>query len=725
MKKPQFILLDEATSAIDARSEKVVQAALDRISQSRTTITIAHRLSTIKKADNIVVLQNGRVVEQGTHKALVEKPAGLYHALVQKQSLGLPVSQDESVGPSTESGEEFEKMPVEQHNEWTDSVKSPIESPTSPGMMQSFGIILKEQRGQWYSYLGILVSAMSVAACTPIQAWLFAKVLEVFLLDKDDAEREASFWGLMWLALAAFVGIAYFFEAFIGFRVQYYISSVYKVQYLSDMLRQKIAFFDQDRNSHGELTSRVSGDPKLLEELLGLNLAMLLSAVFTALGSIIIALVFSWKLGLVSACVLMPVMIASGIWKWKHEVQFDKMNSAVFSESSQFATEAIGAIRTVSSLTMEPAIIERYKVLLNNHVKAALSKAKWTCAFYGFADTAGIGCQALIFWYGGGLLAKGNISFQAFFVCFMAMIQGAEATSQALSVAPDAAQASAAAQRILEVRSSAECDDGHDKDPADDKNSTSNQGAAKLELLDVHFKYPTRDVAVLNGISLAVEEGQYVAFVGPSGCGKTTIISLLERFYELSSSQGEILYNGKNIAGLPVHDYRNKLSLVAQEPVLFQGTVRDNVLFGIKDPDSISDERLHGVCRDASIHDFVASLPEGYNTDVGQKGVSMSGGQRQRIALARALIRNPQVLLLDEATSALDSASESIIQEALEKARAGRTIIAVAHRLSTIQNADVIFVLGEGKLIEKGSHQELLGKRGVYWQMVRGIGPSL
>ncbi|KAG9571775.1 ABC transporter, partial [Aureobasidium melanogenum] len=427
----------------------------------------------------------------------------------------------------------------------------------------------------------------------------------------------------------------------------------------------------------------------------GLNLALALSGMFNVVGCIIISLIFSWKLGLVALCVTMPIMLSSGLWKYRHEVQFDKMNSNVFAESSQFATEAIGAMRTVSALTMENSITERYSRLLAEHVQAAHTKALWTSGLYGFVDSSGLGCQALIFWYGGRLLARGEFGFEAFFVCYMAMIQGAEAASQVLSVAPNTVQATAAANRIFETQESA------DTDRAEVSNEKS---------------IPEADGGDLN---ITIEEGQYAAFVGPSGSGKTTIISLLERFYDVEPGRGAITCNGVNINDMNVYDYRRKISLVAQEPTMFRGTIRDNVLFGIPDPSSVSDEKIHQVCRDALIHDFIVSLPQGYYTDVGQKGVAMSGGQKQRIAIARALVRGPKLLLLDEATSALDSESEKIVQAAFERARSGKTMIAVAHRLSTIQSADVIFVFDEGKVVEKGSHNELVQKQGVYWEMCK------
>ncbi|KAK7416686.1 hypothetical protein QQX98_005012 [Neonectria punicea] len=716
IKKPRIVILDEATSAIDAKSEKIVQAALDRVSQNRTTITIAHRLSTIRKADQIIVLQKGRAVEQGTHESLMANHSGVYSGLVRAQSL--QVREKADAAPPLEPDIESVKYHSDPEFLEVDAPSETIQDTASQkprGMIRSFGTLLYRQRAQWPLYMGIILSAMAVGAATPLQAWLFAKVIGVFLLEGDEMDKKSDFWGLMWLALSVGAGISYFFLGWTSSQNQYFVSAVYKTQYLNDILYQKLSFFDQDGNSHGSLSSRVSGDAKQLEELLGLNLAFTLSAMFNVIGCCTIALVFGWKLGLIAMFVALPLMLISGAWKYRQEVQFDQMNSAVFKESSQFATEAIGAIRTVSSLTMEDSINIRYRTLLNGHVKTAFDKAKWTSGIYGFADSVGLGCQALIIWYGGRLMASGEYTMEVFFVCLMSVIQGAEAASQALGVAPSAAQTKAAANRILDVEQSAEVDRAEAR--ATKEVLTDTEGGVEIELRNVSFKYPTRDVSVFDGLNLTIKKGQYAALVGPSGCGKTTVISLLERFYDLGPNHGAVLCGGSNVKDLNVYDYRQNLSLVSQEPTMFRGTVRDNILFGVADPDSVPDERIHEVCRDAFIHDFIVSLPEGYNTDVGHKGVSMSGGQKQRIAIARALIRDPKILLLDEATSALDSESEQVVQAAFERARKGRTMVAVAHRLSTIQNADVIFVFDQGNVVEKGTHSELINKQGVYYEM--------
>jgi ATP-binding cassette subfamily B (MDR/TAP) protein 1 len=219
----------------------------------------------------------------------------------------------------------------------------------------------------------------------------------------------------------------------------------------------------------------------------------------------------------------------------------------------------------------------------------------------------------------------------------------------------------------------------------------------------------------LRGLNLTVKPGQYVALVGASGCGKSTTIALLERFYD--PLVGGVFVDGKEISSLNIANYRSFLALVSQEPTLYQGSIKDNILLGA-DNGEVSDEDVAFACREANIYDFIMSLPDGFDTIVGSKGSMLSGGQKQRIAIARALIRNPKVLLLDEATSALDSESEHVVQAALDKAAKGRTTIAVAHRLSTIQKADIIYVFDQGRIVESGTHTDLMHKQGKYAELV-------
>lgn len=298
-----------------------------------------------------------------------------------------------------------------------------------------------------------------------------------------------------------------------------------------------------------------------------------------------------------------------------------------------------------------------------------------------------------------------------FFVIYMAVIQGSQAAGTWFSMAPNISEATSGANRILSSRF------GDKNTEHEAQTRIPDEGTVGIEFKDVYFSYKSRDVPVLNGFSISIKPGQFVALVGATGCGKSTIISLIERFYD--SDSGSISYGSQNINDLNVKAYRSNISLVAQESTLYEGTIRENVALSV-DASLATDEAIHAACKDAQIHEFVSSLPDGYSTTLGPKGVSLSGGQRQRLALARALLRKPRVLLLDEATSSLDSESEKLVQEAIERAagEGERTIIAVAHRLATIQKADVIFVLGSGKVLEQGDHQSLLKAKGVYHSMV-------
>ncbi|KAJ6496030.1 multidrug resistance protein 4 [Mycena sanguinolenta] len=251
------------------------------------------------------------------------------------------------------------------------------------------------------------------------------------------------------------------------------------------------------------------------------------------------------------------------------------------------------------------------------------------------------------------------------------------------------------------------------------KKLDSNTVKGHLRMEGIHFRYPTRSaVRVLRDLSIQVEPGTYIALVGASGSGKSTVIQLIERFYDPLA--GEIYLDGQLITELNIQEYRKQIALVSQEPTLYAGTVRFNILLGaIKPVEEVTQEEMERACLDANILEFIQSLPDGFDTEVGGKGSQLSGGQKQRIAIARALLRNPKVLLLDEATSALDSNSEKVLRAALDQAAKGRTTIAIAHRLSTIQNADRIYFIKEGKVSESGTYDQLLAKRGDYYEYVQ------
>lgn len=329
---------------------------------------------------------------------------------------------------------------------------------------------------------------------------------------------------------------------------------------------------------------------------------------------------------------------------------------------------------------------------------------------YVFSQSAEFLVLALGFWYGCRLVANGEYSTTQFFTIFIAVVFGGQAAAQLFTWTTSLTKATGNANYIFWLRTIKsnirETKDNRDKGPSEDDVS--------IEAEKVEFRYKQRSATrVLRGISIKIKPGSYAAFVGPSGCGKSTIVSLLERFYDPTS--GRLTVNGEDISRMSPTLYRRCMSLVQQNPPLYLGSVRENISIGLDyEP---SDDDIRAACEQANAQDLISSLPEGLHTHCGSRGLQFSGGQRQRIAVARALIRKPRLLLLDEATSALDTQSERIVQEALNKAASGRTTVAVAHRLSTIRHADVIFVIQDGEIAEMGTHEELQALRGRYHAM--------
>ncbi|KAL2198138.1 P-loop containing nucleoside triphosphate hydrolase protein [Corynascus similis CBS 632.67] len=737
VKRPKLLILDEATSSIDVRSEQIVQAALDKVSRDRTTVVIAHRLATIRKADNIIVLRKGKAVQQGTHDALMAQEGAPYHVLATAQQLmqETPSSaegeRNYGIERTSSSSAITEKKSMTTINTTTTTLvetnsdsesetreQQPKKEQKAQGLWTKFILLLCEQKGRKLWYTILLLSAVCGGASQPIQAYLFATELTLFQFWEDWLPAAANFWSLMFLILAIFVATSYFALGWSSSTIAFHITHHYRSEYFSNILSKSVAFFDAEDHSVGALTAQLATDPTHLQELLGTNMAFVIISILNIVGCLAIAFYFGWKLTVVTLCSSMPLIISGAFFRIRYETQFEKMNNDVFAESAKFATEAIAAFRTVSALTLEDTIIRRYETLLQDHIKKAFWKSSWTTLVFAAADSVALLCMSFVLWYGGGLMLNLEYTSFQYMVVYVAVMQGALGTGRWLSHSPNIAKASVAADRIIDMRR---------RDQADGMlvsldlgDIGDNDKGVKIQFQNVWFRYPTRDAPVLNGLTLTIEKGQFAAIVGPSGSGKTTVISLLERqlinrFY--TPNAGRILYNGSDISNLCLREYRKNMSLVAQEPNLFDGTLRENVLLGVDEDEDDFEARLHQACRDAEMHDFIASLPEGYDTNVGTRGVALSGGQKQRLAIARALVRNPRLLLLDEATSSLDAETERSVQAVFERNRRGRTMVVVAHRLATVQNADVIFVLADGRVAEKGNHASLLAKRGIYYQM--------
>ncbi|KAJ5950777.1 Multidrug resistance protein sirA [Penicillium vulpinum] len=724
--QPKILILDEATSALDTKTEASVQAALKESSKSRTTVVVAHRLSTVREADNIVVLKAGKLAEQGTHSELMQQ-RGEYFQLVEAQqsSEDEETSDDkpELVGvyDSTTSlaavkQEAFTEVKL-LDNSTDDSNAVHNTEHASLFSMARFVLSLNAQEWKWI-VIG-LISSVIAGLEEPASAVLFGKAVVAIAqpLDKPNNIRsDAAFWAWMFFLLAMVMMIVFSIQGSVfAFCSERLVRRARKLA-LAQMLRQEIAFFDEKGNTAAALSSFLSTEAADLAGVSGGTLGMILIGISTLVSALVVGLAFGWKLALVCSSVI-PVLIASGFIGIWASSEFERLNEKYTRASAEYAGEAMGAIQTVALLTRETQVLESYE----SKVKAssregtkAIVKASLVLALGRATVNA---CMALGFWYGGSLILSGEYTLLQFVVVYSSIITSAYSAGMVFSFTPNISKArrSAAGLQALLQRKSAINPDNSDGQ----KLETPPKG--QIDFRNVSFTYPTRPGhLVLQDISLSISPGSRVALVGHTGCGKSTIISLVERFYD--PSRGGIFLDGQPISSFCLADYRRCIGLVNQEPTMLRGSIKMNLTAG--QGNGITDVDIENACKQANIYDFICSLPDGFNTVVGNRGDQLSGGQRQRLALARALVRNPTILLLDEATSAVDAQSEALIQEALDRAARGRTTITIAHRLSTVRSADVIYVLDQGNIVEYGTHGQLIERRGKYFEMFNASADS-
>ncbi|KAL2754890.1 hypothetical protein ACRALDRAFT_2042733 [Sodiomyces alcalophilus JCM 7366] len=736
--QPKVLLLDEATSALDPQAESIVQHALDKASEGRTTIVIAHKLATIRKADNIVVMSQGRIVEKGTHDSLIAHD-GTYARLVRIQNLAVAEKESSTHGDEdtqTGDGKEADADLSKPLTRYATSVQGRLESQKDRdnydlhkqlGLVPVIFRLFKETSDLGWPYFFVFGAIVLGAAAFPGQAILLGNFMDVFTLTGSDMIREGEFFATMFIVLAAGCFVAYFSLGYASNIVAQNLNHRMRRQSLNDMLRQDLRFFDRPENNTGAMASRVDSNPQAILELMGYNIALIFMGILNLTSCAILAIAHSWKLGLVVVCAGLPPLVGTGYLKVRADAKLDRDISNRHSTSASIASEAVSAIRTVSSLAIEENVLSRYTAELEHAVSGAKRPLATMMIWFAFTQAIEYWFMALGFWYGCRLLSYGDISMYAFMVAFLGVFLAGQACAQLFMFSTSITKGINAANYIFWLRqlepTVRETPENRDKGP---------KSGGPIALEDVRFSYPLRpDATVLRGVDLHIKKGQFVALVGASGCGKSTMIAMLERFYDPTT--GTIRIDGSALTDLNPRLYRSIVSLVQQEPTLFQGTIRENVALGLDDltPDTgeptsspaastdVPDAAIEAALRAANAWTFVSSLPDGLSTQAGSNGAQLSGGQRQRIAIARALIRDPQVLLLDEATSALDTESEKIVQGALaEAAKEGERItVAVAHRLSTIKDADVICVFYGGLIAEMGTHAELIAQGGMYRKM--------
>ncbi|OAL25873.1 hypothetical protein AYO20_10335 [Fonsecaea nubica] len=725
--QPQILLLDEATSALDPHAEEVVQKALDNASKGRTTVTIAHKLATIRNADNIVVMDKGRILEQGTHHSLLEA-GGAYSRLVKAQDLSLSIQPDcNSNSSATDQNEADTAEPDDLSKvltHYSTATRQQMESDLDRddydrwrrvGLFHTVVRIVRTTPELRATYFWLALACAGAAASFPGQAILMSKFIEVFELTGSAMQKRGSFLALMFLVMACGCLVVYFALGWTSNVVAQTLNHKYRKQIMNDMLRQDLRFFDRPENTTGALSSRVDSYPQAVFELMGFNVALIFVSAMGVFACCIVALIYGWRLGVVIIFAGLPPMLAAGYARIRMEATMEAKISKRFSMSASIASEAINAIRTVSSLAIEDSVLDNYNKELQRAITDSFSPILLIMLPFAFTQSIEYAFQALGFWYGCRLVSFGELSMTNFFIAFLGVFFSGQQASIIFGFAGSMTKATNAANYIFWLEqlqpSIRETDENRAVAPTDFKS---------LDIDGVQFSYPLRpEVRVLRHVDLKIKQGQFVAFVGASGCGKSTMIAMLERFYD--PVRGHLVLDGKPLDRMNPWLFRKEVALVEQEPKLYPGTIRENISMGVATDDmaSVSESNIIAACRSANAWDFVSSLPEGLDTLCGSNGLQLSGGQRQRIAIARALIRNPRLLLLDEATSALDTQSERVVQDALNEAAktSDRITIAVAHRLSTIRHADVICVFYNGKILVTGTHEELLAKSKMYQKM--------
>ncbi|KAK5656975.1 hypothetical protein OQA88_3498 [Cercophora sp. LCS_1] len=731
IKEPAVLILDEATAALDSRSEDRIQQAINNISIGRTILTVAHRLSTIANADNIIVMHKGRVIEQGSHASLMAN-GGTYANMVRLQTLspstGTTKPDQASLTDTITSSASHMPENTKPRLSASSSRSRPPTPTEIPSPPKSLLALLKGYapalRPHVLTLVLALLGATIVGGAFSGEAVIFGNTVGALNICKTPSSiRSAgSFFGLMFLTLA----IIEFFANIISWTGFGFVTErlVYTVRVLSFR-----SLFEQDMNWHQSqgrtpaiLLSVITRDGNALAGLSGSVIGTLFSITVNLIAAVVLTHIVSWRIALVCLS-LVPLLLGAGLMELRVLGRFEERHENAYARSVDIGTEAVASIKTVATLGLERETIGVYRRELKRprvetfrvSVQASLCQA----LTYFFGNCV----NGLAYWWGAKQIVAGKVTTTEFLIVVFSLLVSALLWSQMFALAPELSSAKAAMGRILSLveigqggmtgKVTKVGEKAGDVEKGAVERGYDPRGAASVRFEDVRFSYPARaDAEVLQGLCLDIRPGSFCALVGPSGAGKSTVIALLERLY--TPQEGAIFIDGVDVTKSRDVSFRDAISLVPQESMLFEGTVAFNIGLGARPGQESSLAEIQEACKLANIHDVIEALPDGYNTLCGPNGTRFSGGQKQRLSIARALVRRPRLLILDEPTSALDAESERLLQDGLEKASAGITVIAIAHRLRTIRKADTIFWIEEGRCVDAGTHEELLERSDSY-----------
>ncbi|KAJ2744007.1 hypothetical protein GGI20_003307 [Coemansia sp. BCRC 34301] len=736
IRNPDVLLLDEATSALDTASERLVQDALDRLSANRTTISIAHRLSTIRNCDQIYVVREGVVSESGTHDELVMS-GGEYAVMVRAQELrqAVRVAEQGAEEEASEAAEGDEEEDVgallakELREQAIDlratTTRQTIESgkgsaaaagqggprslDSSSDMSLMFRLLWAYRGSMRVAIPGALLALID-GAVMPCFALIFARALMALSLeDMNEVKRKTDLYANLFLVFSVAGGLAMFGR--IGL---FHVAGENTTRQLRHDLFVKYmtfeaGFFDDERNGVGALTSRLATDAEDFNKVVGSVVSTAVSTLSTITCALAIAFVYEWRIALLMmAC--WPIQAYAQYLQARSTWGASMRLRQAYEVSGQSAAETIRNIRTVATLRREETFIGIFDTLNEAPHRGNVRSALLSSLGFGFAMACNMFINALVFYAGCRFIINGWIRVDQLMNSLMATMFASMSIGMLAQISPMISKGAVASRGIFQTLDRNSHINATDKTGAD----ASEKFEGNVGFKDVKFSYPIRpDTKILKGISFEALQGKSVALVGASGSGKSTSILLAQRLYDASA--GSVNVEGVGVRDWNIMALRDNMAIVGQEPILFNYTIGENIAYG---KPGATQHEIEAAAKEANIYNFVRNLPDGFSTSVGQKGGRLSGGQKQRVAIARALVRKPKLLLLDEATAALDSRSEKVVQRVLDKAAKERTTLTVAHRLSTVQDCDMIVVFKAGRIVERGTHDELLAQKGTYFMLV-------